>query len=225
MGQRAPYIPRADGHLRDWLCNYAQILHESAETLHVSQEAAAEAMLIAQRFADAYAAARSPATQSPGNVKIKNSVRREAWSFFRPMSMRIKRDRSIPDGAKVAIGVIPDHREQSPIPKPTTRPILMLQETNGLSHRLRRFDPERPTSRAMPYGVTMLLVAIAYTRPLVTLPDDPAEWDSHRMMTRHVFTIAHPPQRRGMRVHYAARWETQRGLAGPWSGVVAGVLV
>jgi hypothetical protein len=211
---KGPYVPRADGRLRDWLDNFVAVAARDPASVCIAPAAVTAPADLADRYRAAHARAVSPATRTRPNVAAKNAARRAAWDAFRPVAMRVKHDRSVPDSLKVELGIYPRRAHQSRIPRPRTAPQLTVDWLTVGAHRLRYHDPANPARFAKPPCVVSaeLLIHVG-PRPAT----DPADARRVHRATRHVFTVRHAPRDAGRTATYFARWVTKRGLAGPWS--------
>lgn len=220
-GVRGPYIPRADGALRDWLENFAAVVGRSPSALGVTEAEAAALGEAARRYAEAYAAARAPGSRGRVSVARKNAVRRAAWDLARPIAMRIKRDAAVSDAQKVELGVYPPLRGQSRIRAPRTRPLLELVEMGKGWHRLRYRDAGRPSRFAKPYGAVAMVLYVVVGKEEAASPVGARRVEQ---VTRHVFEVRFTPGESGKRATYFGRWVTRRGLMGPCSRRVSAVI-
>lgn len=220
-GVKGPYIPRADGALRDWLENFAEVIAKDAAVLRVSAAEAKAVRGAAQRYAEAYALARAPGSRTSGAVRAKNEARRAAWDVVRPIAMRIKRDGRVPDPRKLALGVYPPLKGQSRIRAPRTRPVLEFVEAGRGFHRLRYHDAKTPGRAAKPYGVVYLQLYVVLGRT----PAESHHWAQRvEQATRQVFDVRFKAADEGKRATYFGRWVTRRGLMGPMSKPVTATI-
>lgn len=211
---KGPYIPRADGALREWLDNFAAVIACEPWAVGLTPADAQALLALAKRYAAAYVRATSPGTRGLVTVAEKNAVRRQVWDVVRPLSMRIKHNRGVDPSRKVELGIYPPDQGQSPIPKPRTAPQLEVIEVGRGYHRLRFRNPASPTRFAKPYGVVSMQLLMAVQKK-------PAR--SHREAqrlhnaTRHVFVVKFSDDEIRKTATYFARWVTRRGKTGPWS--------
>lgn len=243
-----PYIPRADGKLRDWLNDFAAGIAADPAGYGRSKQEAAMLVELAQRYEQAYVRARSKKTRCKPATAAKNRVRREVWDAARPIAMQIKAKppEIISDAMKIAIGVKPRNfrGRGSPIRPPDRAPMLAfdsaLPTSGGGGHRLRYFDPMYPTRFAKPPGVIQCQVFVVVSDGVLTakrlrqLPprmtgkraqmyrhEDDGLLTFVHIATRHVFTVPHDAKHIGKTATYFARWATKRGLTSPWSASVS----
>lgn len=209
-----PYIPRADGALRDWLENFAKVARRRRGQLDLS---AAEIEAIGEasaRFASAYASAIAPGERCRASVARKNELRHDAWRLVRPIAMRLKHADSVPDSAKIELGIYPPRTGQSRIRAPRRAPSLELVSLRPGVHQLRYRDASAPTRFAKPYGAVALLLQIA-VGPQAARSFREAK--RAQTITRHVFDVHHPATHAGQTATYFASWITRRGERSPTS--------
>lgn len=168
-----PYVPRADGEFRDWLWNFARVIHHDPQAFLLTPADCAMLVELAGRFEAAYLERKR--TRTAGTTVAKNDVRKNAWSIVRPMAMLIKHNPRIDDERKIELGVYLQREsgDQSRIAAPIDPPLLMnitgMRRRGGIGgvHRLRYQDGARPTSRRKPPEASglELLVVIEDRRP------------------------------------------------------------
>jgi hypothetical protein len=217
-----PYIPRADGKLRDWLNNFARVVARSPAAVGLSVADAASLAAMAERYESAYLAATAPETRGRPAVREKNVARRAAWKTVRPLAMLIKHNRGVGDALKRKLGVYPPHRSQSPIKPPRGAPRLVLERMSRGVHRLRYHDPKNPSRFAKPRDVTGMQLIVLVGDEAARSPRG-----AHRVqnITRHVFDVHFAASQTGKTATYFGRWQTRRGLVGPWSPPLAMTIV
>ncbi|CAN5547911.1 hypothetical protein BH10PLA1_BH10PLA1_15050 [soil metagenome] len=217
-----PYIPRADGALRDWMNNFTAVVAIDPAAAGLSSAAAHRLSELARRYETAYLRSRLLRTRGPASVADKNAVRREVWAVVRPIAMAIKHDPGIDDLLRAELGVYSPNPEPVRIGRPRSRPNLQVTELSPGLHRLRYDDPKFPSRTAKPPGVTHLQLAIAVGK---NPPRNARSIRRLEVVTRHVFDVKFATADRGKTATYFGRWVTRRGLTGPWSGRVTMTVV
>ena len=117
---------------------------------------------------------------------------------------------------------------KSPVPTPTTRPVVQVEHGQRLLHRLRFSDEAAPTRRGKPPGTIGAEVWLALTptgqpAPLLNSPgaggDGPYKFLS--VSSRGNLQADFSSEDAGKTAYYALRWVSTRGEKGPWSEVAA----
>jgi hypothetical protein len=118
--------------------------------------------------------------------------------------------------AKIGLGLTIDDSGRSPIPAPTTAPVLTIANGAPLHHVVRFADESSPDRRAKPAGVQGVLLAVVVG---TTPPTDLADMPVQGLMTRQGFDLGFDLGDKGKNAYYAGRFVTPTGLPGPWSTV------
>ena len=105
------------------------------------------------------------------------------------------------DADRATIGISVRDTGGPPTPAPTSRPLVLIDSGNRLTHRLRLVDESTPTRSARPRGT---LGAYKFVRTV----------------TRGGAEIAFPGEEGGQTAAYLVRWVSATGEPGPWGGTV-----
>jgi hypothetical protein len=117
---------------------------------------------------------------------------------------------------------MPEHDTiPTPVPVPTTRPVLLLGTSARFQHKVNYTDEGTPTQTARPFGVAgcELRLFVGPTPPVDPLDSTFVCIDA---VTPRIFEFA--PAQAGSMAHWTARWINTRGEPGPWSDVVSAVI-
>lgn len=217
-----PYIPPKDSDFDDWLSNFSTKLTASPGTYGML---AADAVAVASIYTvwhTAYLVAIAPSTRTPVTVQNKDNQKIAALVLVRPYAITISLNQGVLSSDKLAIGVNPRTTGPTPVGPPTTLPVLSLISATHLIHLLRYRDQDAPsTSRAKPPNVTQIQI---YGAVSATVVSDPATLPLKTIATKVPVQISWDSGDVGKTAYYAARWQTRRGLAGPWS-VISAIVV
>lgn len=212
--QSEPYMSRTDAGFRDWLTNFSTLLSSNPSRYGVT---AADAAVIAGHQAaydPLYVACQSAATRTTQIVQQKDAAKASAMGSCQVYAMIIKKNEGVTDDDKVALGLHVDDNTRTPIPAPSSAPILMLQGAFSGEHQLRYADENTPASRAKPHGVMQIQI----NRTIETGANpDPNDSEFVGLYTKQPILIAQNPTNVGLTATYFGRWVTRTGLTGPWS--------
>jgi hypothetical protein len=111
---------------------------------------------------------------------------------------------------------IPD-RTRTPIGPPTTRPLVKVDFSKRLSHRIAYADEKTPLHRARPRGMMGAEVWVKLTAPGEAPPSGPADLRFLMLATRSPAIVEYGGADAGKTAHYMVRWLSRRGEPGPWS--------
>lgn len=221
------YIPSKDSLARNWFVNFATLITATPAAYGL---VAADAVAITAKsnaFDAALTLALDPSTRTAETVQAKNTARIEAESLCREYAQRIQAEPAVTDAQRVALGLTVRAAGPTPIPAPTSRPVLGLDGLQPGSVLLRYTDLENPAGKSKPYGVVGVQVFAIYgLAPAV----DPEAAKFVSTVTKSPFVIAHGPADAGKTATYFTRYVTRGGSdgvakVGPWSNPLSTVVV
>lgn len=216
--QSGSYMPDTDSGIRDWLNNFAQIVSIDPAAVALSSSDAATLTSLAAAYDAAYVLAVNPVTRTTPIVGNKDAARNQAVETFRVYATQVKGNLGVSDEMKLALGLHLNDTTRSPIPAPTTEPLLAIIDARSGVHTLRYADSTTPTSRSKPAGTIQLQLWVAIE---VEPTADVTKAQFHGVYTKQPIQIAFDPANAGKTASYFARWITRTGLVGPWSLPVA----
>lgn len=217
------YIPTRDNDFDAWLNTFQSILTSSPA---VYKQITGTAELVAEAFDNwhaAYEAANAPVTRSPVTIAAKDEKRILAEQLVRPIAVSISLHQDISPGDKVAIGVNPRTTIPAPVTEPTTFPVLSIESINTGIMDIRYRDVGAPAaSRAKPANVTQIqLFAVSSA----TVVSNPATIPLTGVFTKVLMRQNWLPSEAGKTAYITARWQTRRGLVGPYAPILAVTIV
>lgn len=223
-----PYIPNRNADLSLWMDNFDST---AAAAPSVYGLTAANVLTIAAAngaLQAAYTPLTSPATKSKAAVAAFNAARQSALNQIRPLAIAIAQNPGISPDDKSALGVTIPKTTRSPLPTPTTVPIVQTVAMNVGSIQLRSYDTTTPTSRSKPFGVAGLEVWQSKGTVFAT---DPSQCTYQQTVTKTPFTVVYDGSDSGKKSTLFCRWVSKGTLTsggqtvpGPWSGPVNFVL-
>lgn len=213
------YIPARDADFAAWLLNFSTLITATPTAYGLT---APDATAIAAQntiWQAALTVATDPSTRTPPAVAAKDAARVTAVAVVRPYAQRVKANPSVTNEQRSDLGLTIDSFPPTPIPQPTTAPVMVLISATPLVHQLRYYDSTTPTTKAKPYGVIGLEVRRAIgIAPAVDPSAAPylGQWGKSPNLS--VFSPGDP----GKIATYFARWVTRSGpggvqQSGPWS--------
>lgn len=125
---------------------------------------------------------------------------------------------------RAAIGITIKDSAGTPVPPPTSRPLVVVTDAGRRTHRLRLLDEghsqgplSRATRRARPRGVDRAEVFVAFTQHAAPAPKDPRAYRYVQSISDGSMVMSFDTPEAGLQAHYLARWVTRRNAPGPWS--------
>lgn len=222
MPQLPPYIPAKNANFIAWLANFSTLITAAPATYGLL---AADATTIAGQntiMAAAYALITSSATKTPATVAAYNADKVNCLAIVRPYAQTIANNAGVSSSNKVAVGVNPRTSVPTPITVPTTAPALTAVSTSTAGTIIRYRDATAsPSVKSKPYGVTQMQL---YGMTSATPVTDPTTLTFLGVETKAPLTIALGSGAAGKTAYFAARWQTRKGLVGPWSPIISYVV-
>ena len=214
----APYIPATDSGFLAWSINFESIIDGDFAALGLTGGQAAAYTVLDTAYQAAYAAAVNPATRTPVTVQAKDNAKTDAIANARVLAQIIKSNPAVSDATLISLGITVDIFPPTPVPTPTTFPLLdLLNATPGV-HKLQYRDSDTPLSKAKPPGAKLMEL---YQAVGVAVAPDPSTAVFLATYTKSPLLVAQDPANVGKVATYFARWLTQTGLVGPWSSGVS----
>jgi hypothetical protein len=218
----APYVPVKDAALNSWLANFSTLATASPSTYGlVAGDAVAIAAVVAA-WAAAYALVTSPSTKTASTVAAKNAEKVIVLATVRPYAQAISLNAGVSSANKSAIGVNPRTSVPLPITAPTTYPGLTVVSQFPLNTILRYRDSmASPSVKSKPYGVIGCQIFAMTSATVIT---NPALLTFALVSPKSPLTLPWQSSDAGKIGYIAARWVTRKGLVGPWSPIVSGIV-
>lgn len=215
------YFPSIESDLRLWTENFHTLI-TATPTLYGL--VAGDATIIAAACTDwetnydALVTARASHTETPAMVLDKDVAKAEMQVVCRSYSQSVRNNPNVSDANKLALGLTLVDTTRTPIPPPTTYPVLQLSAPGPLTQTLKYADNETPTRRARPAGASAMEVFITVgTAPAV----DPSASQYRRLITRQPFVFDFASDQAGKIATYFGRWINSKGDAGPFSAATS----
>lgn len=219
MPQLPPYIPAKNAAFVAWLANFSALITASPATYGLASGDATTIAGINTTVAADYALITSGATKTAVTVQQFNTEKVNALATIRPYALQISTNAGVSSANKVAVGVNPRTSVPTPITTPTTAPALTAQSTSTAGTILRYRDATAsPSVKSKPYGVTQMQL---YGMTSATAITDPSLLPFLAVVTKSPLTITLPSGSAGKTAYFAARWQTRKGLLGPWSAIIS----
>ncbi len=212
--QTGDYIPKSDDGFRNWLQNFSNLIQQDAARYGLQPPDAAVISGMYTDFDTVFALVQSPATRTPGLVLQKDAIKASSKASCRVYAQQIKANAGVSDQDKLQLGLHINDTTKTPIPAPSSAPILNITGAFSGEHILRYADENTPTSRAKPPGVTQMELYV-HVGPGATADWQEAEYVG--VFTKNPIQYTFTPDKAGMTATYFARWRTAKGLEGPMS--------
>jgi len=227
----APYIPPTSSGLDGFAANFSTLISAAPATYGLT---AGDATAIATATALYHAAYLlggtlagghtpvTPGSRTPVTVADMRSQQGALVPLLRTYASQIRLDPGVTNAAKLALGLTLPNTTPSPVPAPTSYPLLSLIQATPLTHQFSYKDSLSPVGKAKaPGAIQVQLVGVAQA----TVPPGPDALGPLPAQTKSPFQVVWPSPAKGMTASYFARWLTRSGLVGPWSPVLSAIVM
>lgn len=168
-----------------------------------------------------YPAHLTAAAAAASACATKNSTRAALEAKVRAINTKIQANPAINADLKTELGLPVHDNIRTRAPVPTTRPLLVVDTSERLRHKITYRDESTPTTRAKPAGVREIEIWAKIGPPP---PVDASECQLLGTSTKSSLVITHQGADAGKPVHYLGRWKNTRGEFGPWSETVVATI-
>lgn len=209
------YIPPREADFVTWITNFDALILATPTAYGLSSADAAALDTLTQLYLAAYALALGGSTRGPANIAAKDAARANVTTRARQLATVIQANPAITDEQKTGLGITVRKTNKTPIPAPTTSPLLTFVAATPLQATLRYADQLTPASRALPFGAIALALRVVVA----------AGSTQNLHITKNPVGVNFITGDAGKIATYTANWITRTGLLGPDSNVLtAGVI-
>jgi hypothetical protein len=213
---RKDYIPAKDTDLQVWALNFNTVVGAAPTDYGITagQMSAFNTLYLA--FAAALAAALNPGTRTSVTVAAKDNARNTMVASARQLAQVARRYPGITDELLSDAGLTVPDAVPSPIPAPTTLPVLSLMGSTSLQQTIRYRDSVLSNPRSRPDGAIGMQL---FKKVSATPVTDINAMTYAGLITRMPAVIDFETGDAGKSCYYIGQWVTAKGLVGPQSDV------
>ncbi len=216
------YIPLRDGDLNLWGINFDTLITAGPSVFGLQPADAVFIHGYVSAFTTALQTAINPSTRTPASVAEKDGAKAAMLDIVRLYAQQIRLNHGVADVDKIALGITVTDAIRTPIPAPSTYPVVQVVGATFLAHTLRYNDQNTPDSRAKPFGALGLQLFVAIGDAPASSPE---QADFQVFVTHQPFEVTFQPGQGGKYATYFSRWQTATGLVGPWPAPVSLMIV
>lgn len=216
------YIPPKDADLLAWAGNNSAVYTANPTDYGLDAGQASAYATLVTDYDSALAAATDPGTRTKVTVAAKDTARNLLVANARQLGQIAQRFPGITDELLSDAGLTVRDPVPSPIPGPTTTPVLSLVSAGVQNHVLRYTDSVLVNPRSKPPGSIGLQL---YCKVDITPPAGPDATAFKQLGTRMPVTANFDAADKGKTAYYYARWYTAKGLLGPWSDLFSATIM
>lgn len=210
----APYIPPKDSDFLAWITNFNTLITAAPATYGLVAADATAIDAVTDPYVTAQGVVDNPATKTVTTVATKNNTKQAALAVVRVYAQQIAHNAGVADADKLALGLNLPNTSPSPIPAPTSSPLLTIIGATPGQLTIRFADSNTPDKRSKPQGATQMQL---FVQTATTVGTDPADASFYAAVTKQPFAVNFDPGDAGKMATMWARWQTRTGLTGPFS--------
>ena len=222
MADGPTYIPSREADFVTWLTNFNTLIVASPTSYGVDSSSATNLNSLTTTYLSAYTAGTAPSTRTKDTVAAKNTARLNVTAFTRVLASQIQLNIGVTDDQKAALGLTIRKVLPTPIPSPTSSPLLSFVAATPLQHTLRASDQNTPSKRGKPFGVQQLKLSVWILPQGTTLTGNPNQVN---IFTKQPMAINFTNADVGKVAWYQGTWMTRTGLTGPVSTTLNATIV
>lgn len=211
------YIPRPDGDFSAWLRQYVPTVSAFFVEHGLDEGMLLELQLAAGGWDAAFAQAVAAAAAAQAATAAKDGARARVERVVRPITAFVQSYPATTNADRAAMGISVRSDTARRAVVPSSRPVVIADGGQRLTHTLRLVDDASPTKRARPRGVERAEVFVALTPPATPAPAESHAYRYVQSVSDGSMTVSFDASQGGMQAHYLARWVTRRGAIGAWS--------
>jgi hypothetical protein len=217
----ANYLPSREDALDAWIANFKSLIAASPTTYGLVAGDATAITNAYNSWHTAYLLAINPSTRTSSTIIAKNTQKTNVLRVVRGYAATIRANRAVADNLKNDLGLRVRDAVPTPVPAPTTKPVLNIARTEQGFMNITAADEATPSKRARPAGSVGMLLYRAVAEDAVNSPSQATFLTFvGKPAAQSDFTTAD----RGKTATYFARWTNARGEVGPWSSAVSGAI-
>jgi len=214
------YVPGPDAEFDSWQINHVTYLNANLVNLGLTALDGDVVAVVAGQTAWTPAYSGHIAAQAAAEAAraAKDLARTNYEIALRRLVGRLQRSTSVSDAERQALGITVRDTIPTPVPIPTTKPVLTPDTSARLRITIGFADEGTPTSKAKPFGVIgcELWMKIGGAPPV-----DLSECEFVALDNRTPKTVEFEGQDANKTVHFIGRWQNSRGEKGPLSETVS----
>jgi len=222
MSNTVNYIPQRDGDFDIWLQEFSAYLSANFGALGVDGSVATNIAAGQAAWADAYAAAIGGSTRGPATIATKNAARASVTVNVRLCAVTVNGNPAVTDEQRTALGITIRKTNKTPVPAPTTSPVLAFIAATPGQHTIRFADQLTPALRALPFGVIALELRVFVS---ITVPPPDAIATYVLTATKQPYAVDFANDEKLKTAYYKGFWRTRTGLLGPASTIISAAII
>ena len=220
----ADYIPAPDAEFDSWQVNWVTYAAANAAALGLDALVDIPAIQTAQTAWDTdYDGHLTASAAAQAARAAKDTERATYVTLLRSFSQQIQQRSGTTDEQRGGLGITIPDTEPTPVPAPTTAPVLNIVTGERLRHVVEASKTaEEGGGLGKPSGVRGVQLWRKIGDPA---PASESDQEFVNEFTRTRMTLDYKMTQGGLTVYYQARWVSTRGDTGPWGELVSATVV
>jgi hypothetical protein len=206
------YIPPREADFVNWVTNFNTLIQAGPAAYGISNPEAANLATLTSTYLAAYSLGTSPTTRTTSTIAAKDVARVNVTSFARQLAQIIQNTPGITMDQLNNLGLTLRKTQPTPIPAPTTSPLLSFIASTPGQQTLRASDQNTPDKRGKPFGSLQLRLQVWVTGQGVSPAGNP---DQVLTLTKQPIAVNFGGGTAGKAANYIGQWQTRTGLLGP----------
>ena len=220
----ADYIPAPDAEFDSWQVNWVTYAVANAVALGLDVVVDIPAIQAAQTAWDTDYDGHVTAAAAAQAARAAKDAERDTYvALLRSFSQQIQKRTGTTDAQRGGLGITIPDTEPTPVPAPTTAPVLNIVTSERLQHVVEASKTAlEGGGLGKPTGVRGVQLWRKIGDPAPTAESD---FEFVSEFTRTRMTLDYQMVQGGLTVYYQARWVGTRGDTGPWGEMVSATVV
>jgi hypothetical protein len=211
----ASYIPPQEAAFVTWLLNFTSLIVGAPTTYGLTTADATALQTMTTTYNTAYNAAKAGGTRGPATIATKDAARANVTTYARQLATLIQANPAITSDQLTALGLTVRKTNKTPIPAPTSSPILTFIAATPLQQTIRFADQNTPAARTKPFGAIALQLVVTVTGGST----------QQLQLTKNPVAINFGSGDAGKLATYTGKWQTRSGLLGPSSNTLSATVI
>lgn len=216
------FLPQSDDGFATWSANFESGIDTEFATYGLTTGQATAYTALDTAYQTALLIAQTPATRTPVTITTKDNAKAAAMANARLLAAIVNAYPNTTNTMRATLGLTPRGSGPTPIPAPTTKPVMIVVGYNPLGHVLQIRDESTPDSNAKPFGSIACQV---WGKAGPVAPESIDECQMLGVYTKRFLTINFASSDAGKQMFYICRWQTRTGLVGPQSDIIGATIL
>lgn len=220
-------IPRPDANFAAYANHYYEAVKKFYKTQGLDPDLLTPLMKALEAWNAVYPAHVAARNAAEAARASKDAAKRELERQIRPVSSFVQSYPATTDADRATIGISVRITGGTPVPPPTSRPVLLVEAGSRLTHRLRIADAGDAGDGTLaaprvkrPRGAHGAEVYLALVNPHEPPPQDMERYTFVRTVTGGSAEVTFKAPQGGQQAAYLVRWVSATGEPGPWGEMV-----